>query len=129
MYRMNTHTKPTFDAQSRNGGACSLSGLPQSRKRRTRTLSKQDHEIDEFVITLTQIEHEGDFDVLPSALREVALEYLDLVPESSLQATEDARQAAEDRAEALQEELAALQGRHDALTAELSYVWQESDVA
>lgn len=125
---MHDSTKPTFDAQSRLGGACSLSGMPQSTKRKTRTISKQDHEIDEFVITLTQIEHEGDFDVLPSSLRELALKYLDLVPESALSTVEAAHEIALDEAEALREELAALQQRHDALTSELSFVWT-ADVA
>ena len=125
---MHDSTKPTFDAQSRLGGACSLSGMPQSTKRKTRTISKQDHELDEFVITLTQIEHEGDFDVLPSSLRALALKYLDLVPESDAEALRFALVTAEEKIQHQEHELEDLKERHDALIAELSYVWTADNV-
>lgn len=82
---------PDFQPNSRNGGVCSLSGLPKQRDE----LGKQPHEVDDFVVRLQTIEFEGGFDVREGALRELAATVLHMVPAAALETLTEALNQAE----------------------------------
>lgn len=107
--------KPDFDAQSRNGLSCSISGLHKPSGKRNNRLERDFDLRNPFVITLAQIEFEGDFDVLPQTLAAIAQEHCDMVPGEAYRDLEAALAKAGEREEIQAREVARLQALVDAL--------------
>lgn len=105
--------RPDFDAQSRNGSVCSLTGLDRQKARLGRKPEEEDH----FVLRGPMIDHEGYFDVRPAAILQTAKELgmyyenevSEIVDEAVKKATALARVEAAD-------EIATLQSKIELLT-------------